>query len=124
MNNVETSAKEYEAIAKALQPYIDGARSGKGADMKPAFHETATIFGHAGEDLLAGPIQLLFDWADDNGPAPALQTQIESVDIVGTAATVRLELINLNGYQYTDLLSLLKTDDGWTIVNKVFHFHS
>ena len=41
----------------------------KGDDMKPAFHEDATIFGYAGPDLMAGPIQQLFAWNDGNGAA-------------------------------------------------------
>ena len=45
MTNVTTETKEHEAIAKTIEHYIDGARSGKGDDMKPAFHEGATIFG-------------------------------------------------------------------------------
>ncbi len=36
--------------------------------MKPAFHKDATIFGYAGPDLFAGPIQELFAWNDKNGP--------------------------------------------------------
>jgi len=35
-------------IAKAVQPYIDGAKFGRGADMKLAFHQDATIFGYVG----------------------------------------------------------------------------
>ena len=49
-------------IELTIQHYIDGARSGKGNDMKPAFHQDATIFGYIGSDLFAGPIQKLFDW--------------------------------------------------------------
>jgi hypothetical protein len=69
--------REYEAIAKVIQLYVDGARSGRSDDMKPAFHEDATIFGHDGPDLFAGPIQKLFDWDDENGPAPELQAGSE-----------------------------------------------
>ena len=54
-----------EEIASIVQHYIDGAISGRGDDMKPAFHEDATIFGYVGDDLMAGPIQQLFDWNDE-----------------------------------------------------------
>ncbi len=50
-----------------IDGYIDGAKSGRGADMKPAFHPDATIFGYVGDDLFAGPIQQLFDWNDEKG---------------------------------------------------------
>ncbi len=123
MSNSPIKLSDYDAIAKTVQHYIDGAKSGRGADMKPAFHKDATIFGYAGTDLFAGPIQQLFDWNDQNGPAPGLQARIASIDIIDTIATVRLELDNWTGHRYTDLFTLLKVDGEWKIMNKVFHLH-
>jgi len=123
MSNVPANVSENDAIAKTVQHYIDGARSGKGDEMKPAFHKNATIFGYAGTDLFGGPIQQLFDWSDENGPATELQAQIAGIDLIDTVATVRLELENLSGHRYTDLLSLLKIDGEWKIMSKIFHLH-
>ena len=122
--NAPTNVSEYDVIAAVVQHYIDGGRSGKGDDMKPAFHKDATIFGYAGADLFAGPIQQLFDWVDKNGPATGLQARIASIDLIDTVATVRLELDNWIGYRYTDMFTLLKVDGEWKIMNKVFHLHS
>jgi len=124
MSNTATNVSDYDAITKTVQHYIDGAMSGKGADMKPAFHKDATIFGYTGPDLLAGPIQLLFDWNDQNGPATELQARITSIDIVDTIATVRLELDNWTGYRFTDQFTMLKVDGKWQIMCKVFHAHA
>ncbi len=124
MSNATTNVSEYDVIEKTIQHYLDGARSGKGEDMKPAFHKDATIFGYAGPDLFAGPIQQLFDWADDSDPATRLQARITSMDVVDSVATVRLELDNWNGSRYTDMFTLLKVDGEWKIMNKVFHLHS
>ncbi len=124
MSNAAIDMSEHDAIAKTVQHYIDGAKSGSGDDMKPAFHEDATIFGYAGADLFAGPIQNLFDWNDANGPATELQTRIASIDVVDTVATVRLELDNWTGSRFTDLFTLLKVDGTWKIMNKVFHLHA
>ncbi len=123
MSDAPTSVSEYDVIAKALQPYIDGAKSGKGDDMKPAFHKDATIFGYAGADLFGGPIQQLFDWSDGSGPSKELKARIANIDLVDTVATVRLELDNLSGSRYTDLFTMLKVDGQWTIMSKVFHLH-
>ena len=112
-----------EAITHTLQHYIDGARSGKGDDMKPAFHADATIFGYVGPDLFAGPIQGLIDWIDQNGASPDMDARMENLDIVGTIATVRLELSNLSGHRFTDQFTLLKSEGNWKIMNKVFHLH-
>ncbi len=118
-----TITNEQDAIVKVVQHYIDGAKSGRGDDMKPAFHKEATIFGYVGADLFAGPIQQLFAWNDQNGPATELEARIASIDAIGTAATVRLELDNWTGSRYTDLFTLLKVDGEWKIMNKVFHMH-
>ncbi len=89
MTTATTSLTEHGAIAEAIQPYIDGAKSGKGEDMKPAFHQDATIFGYVGSDLFAGPIQLLFDWNDETGPATELQARIAGIDVNGQVKTLR-----------------------------------
>ncbi len=124
MTNTPTVTSEHDAIAKTIQHYIDGAKSGKGDDMKPAFHEDATIFGYAGTDLFAGPIEILFAWNDENGPATGLQARIAGIDVADTVATVRLELDDWTGSRFTDLFTLLKLDGQWKIMNKVFHIHS
>ena len=51
MSKTPTNVSEHDVIAKVVQRYIDGAKSGKGDDMKPAFHKDATIFGYVGADL-------------------------------------------------------------------------
>ena len=123
MANETTKLSEYDSIVNVVQHYIDGAKSGRGDDMKPAFHEDATIFGYAGADLFGGPIQQLFDWNDNNGPATGLQARIANIDLNGTVATVRLELDNWTGARFTDLFTLLKVDGAWKIMSKVFHLH-
>jgi len=124
MSTATLNVSEYDASADVVQHYIDGAKSGKGDDMKPAFHEDATIFGYAGADLFAGPIQRLFDWVDESDPATSLKARITSMDVVDSVATVRLELDNWSGSRYTDMFTLLKVGGEWKIMNKVFHLHS
>ncbi len=123
MSNTATNVDEYNVIAKVIQQYVNGAKSGKSDDMKPAFHKGATVFGYVGDDLFAGPIQQLFTWNEENGPATELQTWIVSIDLIDTVATVRLELDNWTGHRFTDLFTLLKVDGEWKIMNKVFHLH-
>ena len=102
--------QDYDAITQLIQHYINGAKSGIGSDMKPAFHDDATIYGYVGNDLFAGPIQGLYDWNDTNGAAKYLVATIVSIDIVGTVASVRLESDNWTGHRFTDFFNLLKVD--------------
>ena len=124
MSSPTTIVSEHDLIAEVIQHYIEGAKSGKGDDMKPAFHKDATVFGYVGADLFAGPIQQLFAWNDENGPATELEARVANIDVIGTVATVRLELDNWTGQRFTDLFTLLKIDGEWKIMNKVFHLHT
>ncbi|MCM3900111.1 MAG: nuclear transport factor 2 family protein [Pyrinomonadaceae bacterium] len=123
MSNAPIDLSEYDAITRTVQRYINGGKSGRTTDMKAAFHPEATIFGYIGADLFGGPIQKLFDWNDQNGPATELQGRITSIDIIDTIAMVRLELENWTGHRFTDLFTMLKVDGEWKIMNKVFHLH-
>jgi hypothetical protein len=123
MSNALTAVNEYDAIARTVQHYIDGGRSGRSVDMKPAFHPEATMFGYVGPELITGSIQHLYDWVDANGPAAGLQARFAGVDVTGTTASVRLEIDNWTGHRFTDRFTLLKIGDEWKIISKVFYLH-
>lgn len=118
-----TAVNEYDAILATVQHYINGAKSGSSDEMKLAFHDQATIFGYVGPDLFAGPIQGLYEWHNSNGAAPGVEIRLGSVDVNGTAATVRLEIDNWTGHRFTDFFTMLKVDGQWKIMCKVFYLH-
>jgi len=112
-----------------MQMYVDGSRHGKSDLMRPAFHPDASFFGYAGEQLAIGT-QFLFDWIDKNGPAPDIEPRMVSVDILDTIAMVHLEVERWSGtlagsdVRMSDLFTLLKTPNGWRIIQKAFHWHA
>ena len=113
--------KDIEAIVSVIQIYTEGGRRGDAAIMKRAFRKNATIHGYIGGDLLAGPIQILFDWVTENPPAPNLDATIANIDIAETVATARVEVTGWLGFRFTDQFTLLKENGAWTITSKVFH---
>ena len=61
----------------------------------------------------------------ESRPVPAdsgepYHMRIISTDVTGAIATIKVEDL-YQGLRFTDYLTLLKTDDNWVIVNKVFH---
>ena len=54
-----------------------------------------------GPDLIAGPIQSLYDWHDGNEAATDLFYLISKIDIVRSAANVRIELDDWKGERFT-----------------------
>ncbi len=123
MSATSSYVNEIDEITKVMQAYIEGARTGNGAAMKPAFHNDATIFGYVGPDLFGGPIQGLYDWNDQNGAAIGIQSRFTSIDVVGTVANVRLDTDNWTGHRFTDFFNLVKIDGEWKVVSKVFYLH-
>jgi len=113
--------KDFEAISSIIQIYVEGGRKGDASIMKRAFRENATIHGHTEGGLLAGPIQLMFDFINDNPPASDLKAKIVNIDLANTVATARVELTDWLGTRYTDQFTLLNENGGWIITSKVFH---
>ncbi len=118
---VNSNQKDIEDISSVIQAYIDGGRKGDASIMKPSFRKNAIIHGHTDGGLLAGPIQLMFDYITENPPAPNLEAKIVNIDLANTIATARVELTDWLGTRYTDMFTLLKENDSWIITSKVFH---
>jgi hypothetical protein len=123
--NKLTHVEEYNAIVEVLNKYNHGGAQANSALMKPAFSENATIFGIDGDSkLTGGAIQGLFDTIDTAfRPSPEAKAAIVSVDIVGTAASARIDTDNLSGFRFTDFFNLLKVEGRWTVVSKIYHTH-
>jgi len=120
-----TYVEDYNAIVTVLNHYNEGGKQAKSSLMKPAFSEQATIFGVNGEGkLTGGPIQVLFDIIDSAfRPSPEAEGAIVNVDIVGTAASARIDTNDISGFCFTDFFNLLKVDGKWTVVSKIYHTH-
>jgi hypothetical protein len=121
---------DYDAIVDVVNRYIKGVQTGSSSVMTPAFHQACTFFGYYQGGLLAGPIQMLFDWVDGNGPATGIQVRIASVDIRESIASVRIEMENMTGKlagispsRLTDLFQLIRIDGNWIISQKSFHWY-
>jgi hypothetical protein len=116
---VQGYVSQYDGIAKTMERYVDGLREGRSQLMRPAFHSAATFFGHYPGGVMTDPIQRLFDWVDNNGPAPDIQFRFASVEIAGKIASVRLELEGLSGtlagpgaVSMSDIFTLMMTEEG------------
>lgn len=124
--NEPTYVQEYNAIVEVINKYNEGGAKANSALMKPAFNEKATIFGVDGDGKLAGgPIQGLYDTIDTAfRPSPDARAAIVRIDIVGTAASARVDTDNISGFRFTDFFNLLKVEGKWTVVSKIYHTHA
>ncbi len=124
--NTTTYVQEYQAIVAVLNQYNAGGAQADSSIMRPAFSSEATIFGVDGDDqLTGGPIEGLFEIIDSAfRPSPQARAAIARIDIVGTAASARVDTDDISGFRFTDFFNLLKVQGEWTIVSKIYHTHA
>lgn len=112
---------DYQEIKDVVMQYVNGCATGDVELAKKAFHKDAVMFGYLNGSLSEGSIENLYAAIKQLGAAPDTKAEVDVMEIVGTAATVRVVLDNWHGLSFTDFHSLVKIDGKWTIVAKVFH---
>ena len=110
--------------------YIEGIQNnGPIEDIKNGFHSSFNMLRLMDNDIKPLPIG---EWIasiekrrQENPAPPANRTEGKflAVEVVGNAATVKLELHRGGKLIFTDFLSLYKFNEGWKIVSKTFYRH-
>ena len=116
---------DHAAIEAVIQVYFDSMFDSDGAKVRQAFHPNAKITGYNHQGLQEMDVETFASFveaqqpsAKDKGDAPRLD--VISIDIAGETAVARVRDDYL-GLTFLDTLSFLKTNDRWTIYNKLFH---
>jgi Putative lumazine-binding len=108
-----------DQIREALKFYSDGMGTADTETLQKAFHQQAILCGYLGDELIAAPIQALYDWVGSN-PAPAgYECSILDIDITNRAAAAKVREKDAHGV-FVDYFHLLNVDDRWWIVSKVW----
>ncbi|AWM92672.1 hypothetical protein DJ564_18580 [Pseudomonas sp. 31-12] len=111
-----------EHISVVVRNYVEGMVFADEALLRQAFHPACRIIGHFQQTLEWLSLEDFISAIKAEGPAakevePFWQTV--SVDITGDAAAVKV-IDDYVGMRFTDYLSLLKINERWMIVNKVY----
>ena len=98
--------------------------------MQRGFHPDFAIFSAKGRQLNKYPIATWIKAIEKKKNDPGFDPQkaimdckIVSLEVTGGCASAKVELFKKGKQIYTDYLSLLKFEDGWRIVAKVYHSH-
>jgi len=111
-------------ITQTVQYYFDGLYHSDTEILKKAFDPDAFLHGYFAGQLVHLPFKSWLKQVEDI-PAPskngeAYDMKIVSVDITDNIAQVKVFDLYL-GKSFTDYLSLIKVNDDWLIMNKMFH---
>ena len=116
------SSNDENGIREAINYYAEGMRTGNVEVLRQGFHEQAILCGYLGDELIAAPIEGLFEWVNSN-PAPAttgeaFDCEVLSVEITGRVATAKIRETHEGAV--IDYFHLLKHGDRWSIVSKLW----
>ena len=124
--------KEKQSVIDIVQTaYVEGLQNEGDLDkIDNGFHPGFNLLGIGkGNQMWKLPI---YNWKESTTDAvkegkkprlPGEQVTVKflSVDIIGTAASVKLEFYVGDKLTYIDYLSLYKFENGWKIVSKIFY---
>ncbi|CAM3757986.1 nuclear transport factor 2 family protein [Aquirufa aurantiipilula] len=112
-------AQDDDAIKSTVNAYLDGITKGDTALLGKAFHPTAILrtFNASTGKIQDFPVKNFIR----NTPAGGAKatTKLVGYSYAGVSATATVEL-EFQDFKYIDLLSLLKVNDEWKIVCRVF----
>jgi len=116
----------YADVARVMSVYFDGLYHSDSSRLASVFH-TRALYACSTEDALVYRTIAEYLPIVDARPSPASRGEtrhdrIVSIEFGGPAlAFVRAEC-SIGPKFFTDFLTLIRTDDRWQIISKVFHF--
>lgn len=115
--------KDYADIKHVLIDfYTEGNKQGNSQIMKKAFLDNATMY-FIGDDgkLAGGPVtESLYPIVDTFDKADNAKVAIAYINVNGDVAQARLDTDDLNGTGFTDYFNLIKVDNQWKIISKIY----
>ena len=111
---------EYELVEKALVYYMEGGTNNNYYQLANAFHKHATMKYITADGYQETNALEFFSENMTPGPRQDRITRIKSIDISGNSASAHIE-IDYPTFSFMDYIHLLKIDEDWKIVSKIFY---
>ena len=116
----QTDLKTMQEIQTVLTYYLDGGTNGDSVMFSKAFVPDGQMRYMRNDTVFNVSLKDFMPRARNNGVKQDRKTKIESIQVFGNAASAKLT-IEYPTFYFHDIMSLLKTKDGWKIVGKIFY---
>ncbi|MBL7709961.1 MAG: nuclear transport factor 2 family protein, partial [Chitinophagaceae bacterium] len=116
----QTKEQEIEAVKVVCNYYLDGGTNGDSVLFSKAFSPGGQMQYMRNDTLVVVSLKDFMARMPNNGKKQDRKTKIETVEVFGNAATAKLT-IEFPTFYFHDIMSLLKTKEGWKIVSKIFY---
>lgn len=118
--SAQTTEAETEAVKTVCNYYLDGGTNGDSVMFSKAFSPEGLMQFMRNDTLRVVSLKDFMARMPNSGKKENRTTKIESVNVYGNAAVAKLT-IEYPTFYFHDIMSLLKTKDGWKIVGKIFY---
>ena len=119
---------QYLAVVEVLKEYYDALYRCDTGLLVKVFHTNAQYFTASSGNLLHLDMNAYFPIVEKRiSPESSGETYrffIESIEFMGDVTAIARMRSSLFSKDYFDLLALIKIDDTWKIISKVFHYTS
>jgi len=117
--NAQTPEQETDAIRTVCNYYLDGGTNGDSIMFSKAFHPDGLMLYMRNDTVQKVLLKDFMARMQNSGKKSDRITRIEKIEVYGNAALAKLTIEQPTFYLH-DIMSLLKTKDGWKIVGKIF----
>ena len=119
-SNAQTDTKTIQDIETVCTYYLDGGTNGDSLMFSKAFIPDGQMRYMRNDTLFNVSLKDFMARIRHNGIKQERKTKIESIQVFGNAATAKLT-VEYPTFYFHDIMSLLKTKEGWKIVSKIFY---
>ena len=116
----QTDLTTIQEIQTTVNYYLDGGTFGDSLMFSKAFAPDGQMRYMRNDTLFNVSLKDFMARARNNKVKQERKTKIESIQVFGNAATAKLT-IEYPTFYFHDIMSLLKTKEGWKIVSKIFY---
>ncbi|MEJ7627310.1 MAG: nuclear transport factor 2 family protein [Ferruginibacter sp.] len=111
---------EIAAVAKTVSYYMDGGTFADSLQFSKAFSPEGQMLYMRNDTLRIMSLKDFMARANNSKKKTERKTKIDNIQVYGNAAQAKLT-IEYDTFYFHDMMSLLKTKDGWKIVSKTFY---
>jgi len=116
----QTDIKTIQEIQTVLTYYLDGGSNGDSVLFSKAFVPDGQMRYMRNDTVMNVVLKDFMARMRNTGIKQDRKTKIENIQVFGNAASAKLT-IEYPTFYFHDIMSLLKTKDGWKIVGKIFY---
>lgn len=119
-SKAQTPEQEIEAVKTVCNYYLEAGTNGDSVMFSKAFHPDGLMQYMRNDTVQKVVLKDFMARTPNSGKKQNRTCKIETVEVYGNAAMAKLT-IEYPTFYFHDIMSLLKTKDGWKIVGKIFY---